>query len=258
MCKVKRRILLCLLLTSYEDCERSWFEEEQPAHRIILDDFWFDRTEVTNSQFAAFLNERGNQEEGGETWLNVDGEDCRIENREGRFQPANGYEDHPVVEVTWYGAAAYCEWAGGRLPTEAEWEYAARGPEGYEYPWGDTFDGTRLNYCDVNCGHSNLSDTDYDDGYAETAPVGSYPDGTSWCGTLDMAGNVWEWVADWYEPYTSGEQVNPEGPSSGYFRVVRGGSWNYDQRRARCTYRRRNHPYFSRPNLGFRCAEDSE
>jgi formylglycine-generating enzyme required for sulfatase activity len=102
--------------------------DEQPVHDVTLDGFWIDKHEVTNAQFAAFLNEKGNQEEGGTTWLELDSDDCLIEKSGEEFRPKSGYADHPVVEVSWYGAKAYAKWVGGQLPSEAEWEYAARGP----------------------------------------------------------------------------------------------------------------------------------
>jgi formylglycine-generating enzyme required for sulfatase activity len=124
--------------------------DERPVHAVALDGLWLDRTEVTNAQFAAFLNEGGNQEEGGVTWLDLGDEDCLIERVRGTCQPRSGYGDHPVVEVTWFGARAYCERVGAQLPTEAQWEYAARGPQGWVFPWGDAFHGTRTNYRDAN------------------------------------------------------------------------------------------------------------
>ncbi len=218
-------------------------DDEQPVHEVVLDGFWIDRTEVTNARFAAFLNEQGNQTEGGATWLNIGDEDCRIERSEGAYRPVSGYANHPVIEVTWYGAAAYCEWVGGRLPTEAEWEVAARGPEGYAYPWGNSApDCSLANYWGKDGGC-----------VGGTTTVGSYPTGASWVGAQDLAGNVWEWVGDWYGPYAAGRQVNPTGPSSGELRVVRGGSWDGDQYYARCSARLRDRPDFSSDDLGFRC-----
>jgi len=167
------------------DCRREWFEDEQPVHTVVLDGFWIDRTEVTNAQYQQC----------------VETEVCQAPTTCDWGEPTYGdasKSDHPVVCVDWHGAQAYCEWMGARLPTEAEWEYAARGPEGRVFPWGDAFDGTRLNYCDTNC-ERDWADETVDDGYAETAPVGSYPAGVSWCEALDMTGNVWEWVNDWYD-----------------------------------------------------------
>ena len=111
--------------------------------------------------------------------------------------------------VTWNQADTYCRWTGARLPTEAEWEYSARGLNGGRYPWGDEIDGSLLNYCDANC-ELHKRNSDVDDGYARTAPVGSYPDGASWVGALDMAGNVWEWTAGLVRPIrlrTSGRSL---------------------------------------------------
>jgi formylglycine-generating enzyme required for sulfatase activity len=243
---------LALCNEYYGDCERDWFDDEQPVHAVELDGFWIDRTEVTNAQFAAFLNEEGNQEEGDVTWLDLESEYCLIERVGGEFRPKSGYGDHPVVKVSWYGAAAYCQWAGGQLPTEAQWEYAARGQEGRMFPWGDELDGTRLNYCDATCDFES-ADESFDDGYARTAPVGSYPDGASWVGALDLAGNVWEWGADWYGDYPSGRQENPSGPSAGDYRVARGGGWNKYWSDVRAAHRSYAPPGNRYDNLGFRC-----
>jgi formylglycine-generating enzyme required for sulfatase activity len=235
------------------DQERDFFYDEQPAHTVALDGFWLDKTEVTNEHLAAFLNEEGNQTEGEVTWLDLESEYCLIEHVGDEYRPKSGYADHPVVEVSWYGAAAYCQWAGARLLTEAEWEYAARGPEGFIFPWGDEFDGTRLNYCDASC-ELDWADESFDDGYARTAPVGSYPEGASWCGALDLAGNVWEWTADWYGEYPSGRQENPTGPSTGERRVVRGGEWGCYWYVALTAFRRGVQPDIRHIYFGFRCA----
>lgn len=262
-----------------DDGKGEWFREEQPAHTVALDAFWIDQTEVTNTQFAAFLNEQGNrsqevnaqfagwltghrsyssiydQVEGQVYWLEP-GQYGLIEQVGGEYRPKSGYADYPVIEVSWHGAAAYCDWIGGRLPTEAEWEYAARGPDSRLYTWGDTFDGSRVNYCDASC-LKRWRDTAYDDGYARWSPVGNYPDGASWCGTLDMAGNVWEWVNDWYQRgyYARSPAENPKGPDSGDLRIRRGGSW-FDQRcQMRSTSRRGEFPSSLRVHwVGFRCA----
>jgi formylglycine-generating enzyme required for sulfatase activity len=219
---------------------------EQPVHDVTLGAFWIDRTEVTNAQFAAFLNDEGNQTEGGATWLDTEDENCLMEQSGGEFQPKGDYADHPVILVSWYGAAAYCEWAGARLPTEAEWEYAARGPEGHLYPWGDD-DPT----CDL---------AQYSDCSGRTVPVGGLPDGASWCGALDMAGNVWEWVADRYSDtyYKRSPASNPKGPTFGAKRVVRGGGWFYYPSSVRSASRYRGDPGDSGDYVGFRCARGSD
>jgi formylglycine-generating enzyme required for sulfatase activity len=266
-----------------DDCEGEGFKDAQPAHTVALDAFWIDQTEVTNQQFAGFLNEQGNQSEevngqfaewlkdhrsyswiynqveGQVFWLEP-GQYGLIEQVDGAFRPKGGYPDYPVIEVSWYGAAAYCDWVGGRLPTEAEWEYAARGPESLLYPWGNTFDGSRLNYRDASFVFKPFGrDTAYDDGYAQWAPVGTYPDGASWCGTLDMAGNIWEWVNDWYadDYYARSPVENPQGPATAgpyNLRVRRGGSW-YDYGWGATAYRRGEFPSSLRVHwVGFRCA----
>ncbi len=231
--------------------------DEQPAHTVTLDGFWIDRVEVTNAQFVAFLNVRGNQTEGGETWFDLEDEDCLIELVGGEYRPKEGYADHPVIEVSWYGAEAYCKWAGGRLPTEAEWEYAARGPEGYTYSWGDVFDCTKGNFDDETIiNRYVVPGGEGCDGFDRTAPAGSFPGGASWCGALDMSGNVWEWVNDWYvsDYYNRSPGENPPGPESGTSKVLRGGSWDvnseYDLRAAN---RYSSGSSISYSYVGFRC-----
>lgn len=265
------------------DCDRESFKDEQPAHTVALDAFWIDQTEVTNKQFAAFLNDQGNQSEEvtsaqfaewlvdhssyssiydqveGEVYWLEPGQYGLIEQVGGEFQPKSGYADYPVIEVSWHGAAAYCEWVGRRLPTEAEWEYAARGPDSRLYTWGDTFDGSRANYCDASC-PERWRDTAYDDGYARWGPVGSYSEGASWCGALDMAGNVWEWVGDWHSAdyYARSPLENPQGPATAgpyNCRVRRGGSWFDGSWQMRSTSRRGEFPSSLRVHwVGFRCA----
>ncbi len=181
--------------------------DERPIHSVTLDAYWIDRTEVTNRHFAAFVADTGHQtlaERQGSGhgfttngWEPIDGASWRWP--QGPGDGLEAQDDHPVMQVSWDDAGAYCAWAGGRLPTEAEWEYAARGPDAHTFPWGDGFDATRLNYCDRNC-FLEWADGQGDDGFVLTAPVGSFPGGASWVGAVDMAGNVWEWTADWYDP----------------------------------------------------------
>lgn len=243
---------LQLCAVYYDDCDQGWFADESPQHTVEVGDLWMDRVEVTHAQVAAFLNEMSNRFEGGVTW--VDEQHGQIVKVGNRYQPKEGYLDRPVAEVSWYGASAYCEWAGGRLPTEAEWEYAARGGQGWLFPWGDRVEGTRMNFCDVNCA-LEWADGTVDDGYAETAPVGSYPQGQSWSGVLDIAGNVYEWVGDWYgADYASQSPIeNPLGPPTGEERVLRGGSWHLTPVSARSSNRLGMNPQVTFSTWGFRC-----
>jgi formylglycine-generating enzyme required for sulfatase activity len=219
-------------------------EDEQPVHTVYLDPYWIDETEVTNKMFAKFLNENGNKSEKGSKWFFDNSPYTPISKISGRWQVEEGFEDHPVVEVNWYGAYAYSQWAGRRLPTEAEWEKAARGTNGWKFPWGNHKpDKTLLNF------YSKVG---------MTTPVRSYLDGASIYGVLDMAGNVWEYVVDWYDPdyYKSLQETrwrNPKGPQSGTYKVGRGGSWINGIDFVRSTSRISLDPYTADMNIGFRC-----
>jgi formylglycine-generating enzyme required for sulfatase activity len=245
--------------------------DERPVREIWLDAFWIDSLEVTNAKFAAFVEARdyvtdvervgsgkvwladGWHEVKGAYWREPTGPDSSIEGR----------ADHPVVQVGWNDAAAYCEWAKKRLPTEAEWEKAARGSDARDYPWGSDFDSSRLNFCDRRCPIPvQRRDATRDDGFEFTSPVGSFPSGASPYGVLDMSGNVWEWVADWYHPdyYAFSTDRNPRGPGPGRFasRVVRGGSFAAEPGYLRTTSRSFDPPRWGFYGVGFRCARDAE
>ena len=193
-------------------CSKEEFGCESPQHTVTLDAFWIDRTEVTNAQYALCV---------------ADG-DCEASSYtdDVRFNGAN----YPVGGVRRHGAEDYCAWAGARLPTEAEWEYAARGPDGYDAP---TCELAQFREC------SGV----FSQYLGEIVPVDSLPDGASWCGALGMAGNAWEWVSDWYANYPSSPQTNPTGPPGpsargrAGFGVFRGGS-SFDFRyRVRSAFR---------------------
>jgi len=206
--------------------------DEHPQHTVYVSEFWIDKTEVTNEQYGRCVMAGA----------------CQASSYAGdeRFNGTN----QPVVGVSWYNAQDYCEWVGKRLPTEAEWEKAARGTDGRKYPWGNSFDGSKLKFSGTA------------DGYQYTAPVGSYPEGASPYGALDMAGNVWEWCQDWYgadyyASYASSPQRDPQGPSSGSYRVVRGGSWPDLEGFVRAALRYWSDPAARGSVLGFRCVSQS-
>jgi formylglycine-generating enzyme required for sulfatase activity len=245
--------------------------DTMPAHTVSLDDFWIDQTEVTNEMFARFVESTGyvtDAERAGSSndfrtvnleiiWEKVEG--MAWNHPYGENSTISGIEDHPVVHVSWSDANAYCTWADRRLPTEAEWEKAAtwndRTGEKYAYPWGDEFNSARLNFCDKNCLYDFATKL-WDDGFAETSPVGSFPNGASPYGVLDMAGNVMEWVADWYSPdyYGRSPTSSPLGPDWGQTRVVRGGAWATNSYYLASARRWEWNPSFQHRALGFRCA----
>ena len=217
-------------------------DEEIPQHIVYLDDYWIDKTEVSNAQYALCVAEGGCTKPASSSSVNRES-----------YYDNDEYADYPVILVSWSQANAYCAWAGRHLPTEAQWEKAARGPDGLIYPWGNIFDGTLLNYCDSNC-WNGWKDNRFDDGYYDTAPIGEYPGGTSMYGILDMSGNVYEWVADWFAPYGPDPQSNPAGPDSGQEKIIRGGSWGDDAAHIRAAIRSHLNPESWLNFIGFRCA----
>ena len=227
---------------------------ESPSHLVYVDDFYMDIYEITVVDFAAFLNVRGNQEEGGFPWLYTASNNTHLYYLGGgKWQPEQGFENHPIVEVSWYGAKNYCEWREARLPTEAEWEKAARGGlSGEVFPWGNADP-----VCDFNSPNGANTDTDFDSDCDRTQPVGSYH--SNGYGLFDMAGNVAEWVYDWYadDYYGTLPQgvANPLGPETGTSRVTRGGSWHGGAYYLRVSAREHNHPEYGRFDLGFRCVK---
>ncbi len=195
--------------------------DERPVHEVCLSAFWISQTEVTNAQYAECVNAGA----------------CEPPAYRVHFDNPD-YANHPAVYVDWGQASAYAQWIGASLPTEAQWEYTARGPGGREYPWGDT---------PSSCELANFSDC-----VGGTAPVGSYPVGASWVGALDMAGNVLELVTDWYGRYPRERQVDPTGPTGGDVRILRGGSFFNESSDARCANRYGYSPHYSLGTIGFR------
>lgn len=206
--------------------------DEQPIRQVMVDTFYMDQTEVTVADYAICVGTSNCAAPSTEAYCN--------------WMEA-GRENHPVNCVTWYDAEDYCAWAGKRLPTEAEWEKAARGTDPRIYPWGDT--------PGPSCTHVVMNDGGSGCGMGSTMAVGSKPLGDSPCGAQDMAGNVWEWVADWYAPYDAGEIDNPTGPAAGEMRVMRGGSWfNDGTYYFRAADRGDNYPTGDFFTVGLRCA----
>ena len=206
---------------------------------IRVTEYWIDKTEVSNAAFRAFVDDGGYRKqelwsEEGWQWLGQQDVESLPVQCEGEELP-----DHPRVCVTWYEAEAYASWRGGRLPTEAEWEYAARGPESNIFPWGNEWDSSRANVVDST----------------GTQPVDSYPNGASWVGALNMAGNAMEWVQDWLglRYYRENVNVDPQGPATGSLKVEKGGWWGSDPFVARSAYRHfEDRPTYQDHHIGFR------
>ncbi|HOS44780.1 MAG TPA: SUMF1/EgtB/PvdO family nonheme iron enzyme, partial [Armatimonadota bacterium] len=222
--------------------------DERPAHPVTVTGYWIYQYPVTVAQYRAFCMATGRTLPNfpsayGYSWAD----------KTGWNDPA--MQQHPIVNITWHDAKAYADWAGVSLPTEAQWEYAARGPEGRNYPWGgfataiDPYNGWDQTKCAnwYNSGSQGIS----------TWPTGSFPAGASWCGAHDLAGNVWEWCADWWGSYSATPVTNPTGPATGTYRVLRGGSWNYDYYydggNCRGAYRYGSNPDNWGDGIGFRC-----
>ena len=222
--------------------------DEKPVQTVRIDAFYIDETEVTNAAYAQCVAAEAcpRPDRAGATYYNS-------------YYGDAAFDDYPVINVSWFDADAFCAWQGARLPSEAEWEYAASFDPietvKYQFPWGDTFDGERLNFCDVNCPRDDRS-LEWDDGFRDTAPVGTYPGGRSPMGVYDMLGNVMEWVGDWYDfdAYEDIADTNPRGPVDGEFKSLRGGSWLTPLDELGVAARDNFDPTVSQANLGFRCA----
>jgi formylglycine-generating enzyme required for sulfatase activity len=217
------------------------FPSEQPAHDVTLTrGFWIDKYEVTNAAFAAFVDAGGYANQAlwsAEGWSWLGGK--KAASLPLRCQ--GDVAEHPRMCLTWFEAEAYAAWRGGRLPTEAEWEYAARSPKSAVYPWGDTFDREKANVLNS----------------VAPKPVGSYPTGASWVGANDMAGNAMEWVADWLaaDYYATSPKTDPTGPATGTIKVEKGGWWGSNEFVARSAYRHyEDPPTYGDKHIGFRVA----
>ena len=216
------------------------YANEKPEHTVLLKSFYIDKHEVTVAQYKLFLQDpRGKGHEPDESYDDYMPKDYFT-------NPA--YDNHPVVNVSWEDAQAYCRWAGKRLPTEAEWEKAARGTDGRAYPWGPAWDGRNANSDETN---PELGE----DAFRFTAPVGSFPSGASPFGAHDMAGNVWEWVDGWYQPYEGNNTKDPDYGDT--YRVIRGGSWLRYALGLTSSARDTCAPELRYNSIGFRCARDA-
>ncbi|PLX21975.1 MAG: hypothetical protein C0599_07220 [Salinivirgaceae bacterium] len=238
---------------SQEECG----PDETPLHEVSLDDFYISRYEVTNWQFCVFLNKSGigqNATQNGKQFISIDEKLSQITYVDGKFVPEPGLENYPVVEVSWFGAVAFCKWAGGRLPTEAEWEYAARGgseSEDYIYSGSNNLDDVAWHYENSKVeGSSNFYE-----GHG-THPVGQKK--ANELGIYDMTGNVYEWCSDKYnrDYYGFSDKENPQGPSHGNSRVLRGGSWGDQSKACRTRYRVSVGEYTNYFMYGFRFVKD--
>ena len=217
--------------------------DEGPKHKVFLDAFYIDKYEVTNRQYHTFVKSTGHRARGSEDAKYSIWRGDEMLDRIGQL---------PVINVSWDDAVAHCKWAGGRLPTEAEWEKAARGTDRRMYPWGnDPVTGNRSNF--------SIENITFWEGSATLARTDQYDYGKSPYGAYEMAGNVWEWVQDFYDEnyYKTSPSKNPAGPSSGKERVVRGGSWQSNPDTVRSANRNKQDPGDQRIYVGIRCAKDA-
>ena len=238
---------------------------ERPAHHVTLTPYCIDVFEVTTDEYRACVDHGDcKRASGANEWGGISASDHRTFDGLCNVRDA-GHGRHPINCVDWDMATQYCAARGTRLPTEAEWEFAARGSDGRRYPWGDEAPSPHLlNACGKECldwGKRNHVDEAAmylgGDGWATTAPVGSFPDGRSKYGVQDLIGNVWEWVADYFGPYDPGAHDDPRGPAAGRERVIRGGAWNGAYADwMRPTYRYHDPPETKSYGIGFRCASD--
>ena len=221
-------------------------QREKPQQTIYLPAYYMDKYPVTNGQYCHFLNHvntgKGELEERIYLSAKYKKEKCRIAKEGNKFLVEKGYEDYPVIFVSWYGAKAYGNWCGKRLPYEVEWEKAARGTDGRKYPWGNEFDKRLCNFAAGGPGH--------------TTPVGSYPQGVSPFDCFDMAGNVWEWCSDWFDANNDKTGDRLKGSESGSDRVIRGCSWYGISRGVRCANRSDYTPDGHLYDIGLRLCQD--
>jgi formylglycine-generating enzyme required for sulfatase activity len=232
-------------------------ETERPVHAVFLDDYYIDVYEVSNQDFTEFLNHRGNRKEGGAPWINLAGEGCPIETRDGRFDCPEIYRLHPVCHVTWYGAKAYAEWRGKRLPTEAEWEKASRGGRSQmHFPWGNDPPADRCNWSGIQNYPEGIERLPFREGGA-LLPVDTYSPNAY--GLYNMAGNVSEWCEDWYNKkyYDKSPYRNPLCTTERYYRIHRGGGFSAVEMLLRCSARTGAPPDVGAPMIGFRCVLDA-
>ena len=218
--------------------------DEEPVHRVTLSSYWIDKYEVTSSNFSIFLNKNKNE---AHRFIEITPA-VTIELENNLYRPRKGLENYPVNRVSWFGAAAYCRWKGKRLPTEAEWEKAARGTDKRIFPWGNEFpDNSRVTY------RRKFNEQ----GFQVMEPVDGMKHGVSPYGVHHMAGNVWEWVSDWFDAtvYQDENRKDPQGPESGTSKVLRGGNWYYKAYYMRTTYRFNEKPEIFKVWQGFRCAD---
>jgi len=242
--------------------------DEKPIHTVTLDSFFIGKYEVTNAQFCQFLNEKGNQSQGGTEWIKFDGtwnsEKCRIIQNGNQFSVASGFDNYPIIFISWDAAVAYCQWLSDktgktyRLPTEAEWEFAAgNGTSHTKYSWGDSDPSLSKggNVADEAL-KKNFPKWDifsgYNDGFVFNAPVGSFA--ANDFGLYDMTGNVWEWCSDWYGEYNNSNDLNPIGVLNGTKKVIRGGGWLGSPKASRVADRYSDTPNHRGHSMGFRIA----